>query len=341
MTADFRSDTITLPTKDMKEAMLEAPLGDDVFGDDPSVNALEEKVSALFGTEDALFTTSGTMANQLALKCQTQPGDEIICDEKSHIYLYEAGGIASNAHCSVKLIHGDRGRIKAEQVKDSLKAEDIHFAMPKVVSLENTMNKGGGVCYDYKEIEAIKSVCDQNKLKLHLDGARLFNALAVTKETPLDYGKVFDSISICLSKGLGAPVGSVLLGKRDFIKKARKQRKAWGGGWRQAGMLAAAGSYALDHHVERLKEDHLKAIQIGEILQNQWYVKSIYPIQTNIVIFELPHSILATDFVNELEKHGVRTVTFGKHLVRFVTHLDIIEDHISLTKKALEAIKFA
>ncbi|KPM50174.1 threonine aldolase family protein [Jiulongibacter sediminis] len=336
MTADFRSDTITRPTPAMLEQMLGAKVGDDVFGDDPTVNALEEKVARLFGMEAALFTASGTMANQLAIKCQTQPGEEVICDELSHVYLYEAGGIAANAGCSVRLLHGDRGRITADMVKSAMKTEDIHFAMPTLVSLENTMNKGGGAIYNFEEIKKISSLCQQNGLKLHLDGARLFNALVETNETPEDYGQVFDSISVCLSKGLGCPVGSLLIGSKYLIKKARKQRKTWGGGWRQAGILAAAGIYALDYHVERLKEDHRRAKELGEILKPLPFVKSVYPIETNIVIFELQDSILATDFVRAFEKIGIKTVTFGKHLVRFVTHLEITDDHLSIAEKALK-----
>lgn len=341
MTVDFRSDTITRPGQAMLDQMTLAEVGDDVFGDDPTVNALENKVARLFGMEAALFTASGTMANQLAIKTHTQPGEEVICDELSHIYLYEAGGIASNAGCSVKLLRGDRGRLTADLVRSALKPEDIHFSMPTLVSLENTMNKGGGAIYDFEEIKKISVVCQNNGLKLHLDGARLFNALAETKEGPEDYGRVFDSISICLSKGLGCPVGSVLIGRKEFIKKARKQRKAWGGGWRQAGILAAAGIYALDHHVDRLKEDHRRAKELGAMLNPLPFVKSVYPIETNIAIFELEDSILAADFVSALEQKGIRAVTFGKHLVRFVTHLEITDDQLLMAQKALKQLNFA
>lgn len=338
MTADYRSDTLTQPTKAMKEAMFLAPLGDDVFRDDPTVNALEAKVATLFGMEASLFCTSGTMANQLAIKTQTDPGSEVICDKNAHVYLYEGGGIASNSLCSIKLIDGKEGLLTANQVSESINPKDIHFPKSALVCLENTMNKGGGNYYNLDEIEKIKKVCEANHLKMHLDGARLFNALVETGESPIQYGREFDSISVSLSKGLGCPVGSVLIGTKELINKARKQRKAWGGGWRQAGILAAAGIFALDNHIERLKDDHAMARNLAAMLENKSWVKSVYPVKTNIVIFELPNSILAADFVTLLEKQNVRTVTFGKHLVRFVTHLDLNSKHLAFTERALAHI---
>ena len=336
LTIDLRSDTVTKPTKAMLEAMFTAEVGDDVFGDDPTVNALETKAAALFGMEAALFCSSGTQTNQLAIRVHTRPGTEVICDKLSHIYLYEGGGIALNSLSSVKLLDGDKGRISAQQVRDAINnPDDVHAAVSRLVSLENTMNKGGGCYYSFSEIEAIKDVCTQHGLALHLDGARLFNALVETGETPFQYGQVFDSISICLSKGLGCPVGSLLLGSKEFIKQARRARKAMGGGWRQAGYLAAAGIYALDHHVERLRQDHARARAIGELLKGRPEVEEIYPIDTNIVIFRLPETILATDYVAQLASQGIRAVTFGKHLVRFVTHLDFTDDHLSELQKRL------
>ncbi|MCL4153838.1 UNVERIFIED_CONTAM: hypothetical protein GTU68_014611 [Idotea baltica] len=325
----------------MKEAMFSAALGDDVFGDDPTVNALESKVAKLFGMEAALFCASGTMANQLAIKVHTSPGTQVICADKAHVYLYEGGGIASNSLATTKTIQSDSGLLTAEDVAESINpTNDIHFPPSVLVCLENTMNKGGGVYYDFDEIKKIKAVCDENNLKLHLDGARLFNALVETSETPEDYGQVFDSISICLSKGLGCPIGSVLIGSLETIAKAKRHRKAWGGGWRQAGILAAAGIYALDNNVERLKEDHSAAKEIGQALKDRSWVKKIYPIKTNIVIFELANSILARDFVTMLEKQNVKCVTFGKHLVRFVTHLDISQKQITYTKQVLGQLNF-
>lgn len=338
---DFRSDTVTKPTDGMRAAMFEAPLGDDVFGDDPTVNLLQQKAAELFGMEAALFCASGTMTNQLAIKVHTRPGDEVICDELSHVYLYEGGGIMMNSFSSIALLKGDHGRLTAGQVESAINnKDDIHRPISRLVVLENTMNKGGGCVYDFPEIEKIKTVCVENELALHLDGARLFNALVETKETPADYGNTFDSISICLSKGLGCPVGSLLLGSADFIKQARRYRKVMGGGWRQAGFLAAAGIYALDNHVERLKDDHRRAKEIGTMLAAMPFVKSLYEIRTNIVIFELPETILATDFTAKMLEKGVGCVPFGKHLVRFVTHYEITDDHLTNLQNALHTLNY-
>ena len=335
MQIDLRSDTVTRPTEGMKEAMWSAPLGDDVLGDDPTVNALEEKAARLFGKEAALFCASGTMTNQLAIRVHTQPGSDVICDKLSHIYLYEGGGIMLNAFSSVKLLDGDRGRLNAKQVAEAISPDDIHATVTRLVSLENTMNKGGGCYYALDDIKAIRDVCDQHQVPLHLDGARLFNALVETGETPAQHGNLFDSLSVCLSKGLGCPVGSLLLGNADFIRQARRFRKVMGGGWRQAGFLAAAGMYALDHHVERLTEDHARARSIGTMLQQMPEVEEIYPIDTNIVIFRLPDTILAADYVRRLEMLRIRAVAFGKHLVRLVTHLDFTDDHLTELEKQL------
>lgn len=313
----------------MREAMFNAPVGDDVFGDDPTVNALEAKAAAMFGMEAALFCASGTMTNQLAIRTHTRPGDDVICDQLSHVYLYEGGGIAVNALASVSLVQGERGKLTDALVRDHIQPDDVHKPRTSLVCLENTINKGGGCYYTVPEIAAIKQVCDEHGLILHLDGARLFNALVETGESPEAYGQLFDSISICLSKGLGCPVGSLLLGTADVIKQARRYRKLMGGGWRQAGFLAAAGMYALDHHVNRLKLDHSRARRIGAMLEKMPEVQEIYPIETNIVIFRLPETILASDYVAKLATHGIGAVTFGKHLVRFVTHLDFTDEHLT------------
>lgn len=325
---DLRSDTITRPTLAMREAMFDAPVGDDVFGDDPTVNALEAKAAAMFGMEAALFCASGTMTNQLAIRTHTRPGDDVICDQLSHVYLYEGGGIAVNALASVSLAQGERGKLTPDLVRDHIQPDDVHKPKTSLVCLENTINKGGGCYYTVPEIAAIKQVCDQHRLILHLDGARLFNALIETGESPQAYGQLFDSISICLSKGLGCPVGSLLLGTAGVIRQARRYRKLMGGGWRQAGFLAAAGVYALDHHVNRLKLDHSRARRIGTLLEKRPEVLEIYPIETNIVIFRLPETILASDYVSQLAIHGIGAVTFGKHLVRFVTHLDFTDEQL-------------
>lgn len=333
---DLRSDTVTKPTAEMLEAMAAAEVGDDVFGDDPTVNLLEKKIAEMFGMEAALFCPTGTMSNQLAIRTQCPPGSEVICDQLSHIYLYEGGGIALNAFSSVKTLAGDRGRITAQQVENAINnPNDIHQPITKMVSLENTVNKGGGCIYDFNEILKIKEVCKKNKLKLHLDGARLFNALVETDISPKTYGDTFDSMSICLSKGLGCPIGSLLVGTKDLIHTSRRFRKVMGGGMRQAGYIAAAGIYALDNHVERLKEDHKRAKAIGHILEGKSFIKGIYPIETNIVIVELAEQILATDFVEILTTKNIYSVPFGKHLVRFVTHLNFTDTDLAYFKKEI------
>ncbi|MBL7744524.1 MAG: aminotransferase class I/II-fold pyridoxal phosphate-dependent enzyme [Chitinophagaceae bacterium] len=330
---DFRSDTVTKPTPPMLEAMIKAKVGDDVFGEDPSINELETLAANMFGMESALFCPSGTMTNQIAIKCHTQPGDEVICDESAHVYQYEGGGIAFNSGASVKLLHGDRGRITAEQVKEAINPDDPHRAHTSLVCLENTSNRGGGSCYDFSEIKKIKSVCAENKLPLHLDGARLWNAMVAKNEIPKQYGETFDSISICLSKSLGCPVGSLLLGKKDLIKKARRVRKVFGGGMRQAGFLAAAGIYALQNNIERLNEDHAHAKQIAETIALKDFVKFILPVETNIIIFELKNSISAPALVAKLKEHGILGYAIAPDRVRLVVHLDIT---LEMTTKTIE-----
>ncbi len=340
MKIDLRSDTITRPTPGMLKAMMNAKVGDDVFGDDPTVNELQSKAAEMFGMEASLFCPSGTMTNQLAIKIHCSPGSEVICDELSHIYLYEGGGIASNSLSSVRTLKGNRGRLTASQVVESINnPNDIHQPVTRLVSLENTVNKGGGSIYNLAEIKKIESVCRSNNLKFHLDGARLFNALVETGESPKEFGSTFDTISICLSKGLGCPVGSLLLGTHENIKLARRYRKAMGGAMRQAGFMAAAGLYALDNNIERLREDHLKAKKIGEILKAKDFVKSVYPIETNIVIFELSDDLLSTDFVLKLSEHDIHCAPFGKHLVRMVTHLDFTNENMDEFEKIMAGLQ--
>lgn len=328
---DYRSDTVTRPTPAMREAMASAPLGDDVFGEDPSINQLEEKCARLFGMEAAVFCPSGTMTNQIAIKCHTQPGDEVICEENSHIYQYEGGGIAFNAGASVKLLSGDRGRITAAQVIAAIQPDDVHRPVSRLVSLENTSNRGGGCCYDFEDIVAIKALCQEKGLALHLDGARVWNAIVAKQENYLRYGNTFDSISVCLSKSLGCPVGSVLLGSSPFIKKARRIRKVFGGGMRQAGSLAAAGIYALDHHIARLEQDHVHARLLGACLQTRPFVKMLLPVETNIIIFELQPGQSAPALVATLKEKGVLGYAISPVRVRLVTHLDISESDIQKT----------
>jgi threonine aldolase len=327
LTIDLRSDTLTQPTAGMKEAMFAAPVGDDVFGEDPTVNALEEKIATLFGKEAALFCPSGTMTNQIAIRLHTGPQKEVICHQYSHIYLYEGGGIMANSMASVKLLTGDLGKITASQVAESINPDDVHAPETTLVSLENTMNKGGGSIYTLDEVRPIQALCQEKGIKLHLDGARLFNALVETGESPADWGAQFDTISICLSKGLGCPIGSVLLGTKADIKRAKKVRKVFGGGMRQAGFLAAAGIYALDHQVERLKEDHHRARILGEFLVQAPHVAEVLPVATNIVIARL-EGISPEAYLQQLAAQGIKGVKFGKDLVRFVTHLDFGDAHL-------------
>lgn len=315
----------------MLEAMMTAPVGDDVFGEDPSINKLEELAAGMFEMEASLFCPSGTMTNQIAIKCHTQPGDEVICDESSHIYYYECGGIAFNSGASVKLIYGDRGRINAERVKQSINPDDVHRPASRLVCLENTSNRGGGSCYDFEEIKKIKEVCTENNLSLHLDGARLFNALTAKNETPKEYGKIFDSISVCLSKGLGCPVGSLLIGKKDFIKKARRVRKVFGGGMRQAGFLAAAGIYALQNNIERLKQDHEHAQLISDALHKKDFVKQVLPVETNIIIFEVKEKGSAPKLEKNLKEKNILCFAITPDRIRFVLHLDITKEMVERT----------
>lgn len=327
---DLRSDTVTKPSKAMLKAMFEAEVGDDVFEEDPTVKKLEAKAAALFGKEAGLFCPSGTMTNQVSIKVLTQPQQEVICDKTSHIYYYEAGGLMFNSGLSVRLVDGDRGRITAQDVLDNINPDNIHQPVTSLVALENTSNKGGGSYYRLQEVKAIAEVCRQHRLKMHLDGARIFNALAETGESPAEWGKIFDTVSVCLSKGLGAPVGSVLLATHELVVKARRVRKAFGGNMRQSGYLAAAGIYALDHQVSRLKEDHQRARALGNALAEKPWVKVLLPVDTNILVFTMTDVMPVEKFLEELKKQGILAVQFGKQTVRMVTHLDF--DDVMLEK---------
>lgn len=321
MIVDLRSDTVTKPTPGMLEAMFNAKVGDDVFGEDETVNALEEKTAKLFGMEAGIFCPSGTMTNQVAIKCFTQPLDELIADQTAHVYRYEGGGIAFNSAVSIRLLNGYRGIITSEMIEPEINAENIHYPHTSLVVLENTVNKGGGSCYTLEQIKPIAALCKDKNLKLHLDGARIFNALTRTGDKAADYGKYFDGISVCLSKGLGAPVGSVFLANKEIIKYARRIRKVFGGGMRQAGFLAAAGIYALDHHIDRLKTDHTHAQILGEKLNKCSFVTNVLPIETNIILFDTlqPASLI----LNKLNQAGIKALSTDKHRIRFVLHLDI------------------
>jgi threonine aldolase len=321
---DLRSDTFTKPLPDMLKAMWSAEVGDDVFGEDPTINRLEKKTAEMFGMEAAVFCPSGTMTNQIAIKVHTRPGQEIICHEYSHVYNYEGGGIAFNSACQVRPLAGPLGKLEASSVAAALQNPlDMHAAPSRLVVLENTTNKGGGACYDLAEIDAIKNICQEKGLGLHLDGARLWNALIAKKQAPKDFGARFDSISICLSKGLGCPVGSLLLGSSDFIKEARFVRKKLGGAMRQAGYLAAAGIYALDNHVERLSEDHDKAQTLANALEASDWVESVEPVETNILIFKLKANREVSTFNEKLKAAGILHIDMGQGKQRFVTHYDV------------------
>jgi threonine aldolase len=336
MMIDLRSDTVTKPSAAMLEAMMTANVGDNVFAEDPTVYELEKKCAQLFGHEAALFCPSGTMTNQIAIKVHTQPGDELLCDVNSHIYNYEGGGISANSGVQAKLLQGDRGRINAQQVLDNINGNFDWLTHTSLVSIENTVNRSGGSIYDLNTIIELSKVCKTNNLKFHMDGARIFNALVETGTSTYEMGKLFDSISVCFSKGLGAPVGSVIIGSIEFINKARRVRKVFGGGMRQSGFLAAAAIYALDNNVERLTEDHKRAKEIEEILIQLPYIKSCMQVDTNILIFTLIDNILGDDFVKKANEKNLKCAAFARHNIRFVTHLDFNDDMLHQTEKILK-----
>ncbi len=339
MEINLTSDTVTKPTPKMLKAMMEAEVGDDVFKTDPTVNELQVKIAKIFGMEAALFFPSGTMANQTAIKLHTQPGDRMFCDKWGHVYNFEGGGAAFNSGVTSHLIDGERGMFTAKQLQDAVSGRnDIHVPWSSLVVVENTTNKGGGACWDFEEILKIKQVCIKHNLAFHLDGARLFNALVSKNETPKQYGEVFDTISICLSKGLGAPIGSMLLGSKANIDKALRIRKIFGGAMRQVGYLAAAGIYALDNHIDRLAIDHARAKVIGLALQNCKLVKYVEPIETNIVIFYVIDTINEEDFMNRLKKAGISISSMGQGKLRMATHLDFTEEMLEMVVSTLENI---
>jgi threonine aldolase len=336
LTVDLRSDTVTKPTPGMLEAMMSAKVGDDVFGEDETINQLEQKTADIFGMEGGIFCPSGTMTNQIAIKCFTQPLDELIADQTAHIYRYEGGGIAFNSGVSTRLLNGHRGIITAEMIAPEINAENVHHPHTSLVALENTVNRGGGSCYTIEQIKPIAQLCRDKNLKLHLDGARIFNALAHTGDKAVDYGKYFNGISVCLSKGLGAPVGSVFLADKDTIKYARRIRKVFGGGMRQAGFLAAAGIYALDHHVERLKIDHAHAQILSEALSTCPWVSGVLPAETNIVLFDTVEPAAAV--LAKLAEKGIKALPTDSHRIRFVLHLDVHPEQIEYAVGVLKGL---
>ncbi|MEN9522964.1 MAG: low-specificity L-threonine aldolase [Bacteroidota bacterium] len=336
---DFRSDTVTRPSKEMLQQMFTAEVGDDVFGDDPNVNALEQEAAKMFGKEAALFCSSGTQTNQIAIKAHTQPGEELICDRLAHIYNYEGGGIAFNSGVQVRYVFGERGIFTPDDVLQNINADDPHFPKTSLVCIENTVNKGGGSFWSLEQMKSIRKVCDEKKLQLHLDGARLFNALIESGITTQQIGETFHTISICLSKGLGCPIGSLLIGDKDFIYKSRRLRKVMGGGMRQAGFLAAAGRYALKNNIERLKDDHIKAKHLESILFSVNYVDEIIPVKTNIVIFKLKSDVDTQVLLNYLAENNIKTVSSGPQTIRLVTHLDIKTNDLNKAESVLKNFK--
>lgn len=339
MRVDLRSDTVTKPTPEMKEFMMKAPVGDDVFGEDPSINELESYSAELFGKEAALYCPSGTQTNQIAINVHCNPGDELICSKEAHIYKYEGGGIAKNSGTSVKLLDGDRGRIHFQEVKNAINDPgNIHFPLTSLVCLEDTMNRGGGAVYDIREIQSIAALCNEEGLPLHLDGARVFNAIVENGSDYSTYGSYFDSISICLSKGLGAPVGSVLIGSQSFIKSARRVRKVLGGGMRQAGIIASAGLFALKNNIERLKSDHQHARQLAETLSEQSWITRVMDVHTNIVVAQVNSEKTVAEVVDALAQKDVHAMPFGEDTIRMVTHLDNTSAQISYVREVIEKI---
>jgi threonine aldolase len=335
-TIDLRSDTVTQPTPAMLDAMSRAAVGDDVLGEDPTVLRLQSEAAAYFGMEAALFCPSGTMTNQIAIRVHTRPGDEVICADLAHIYLYEGGGIAANSGASVRLLGGDRGRFTADAVRAAVnKRSDAHLPWTRLVAIENTVNKGGGACWTLEALEQIRAVCDEQGLAYHLDGARLFNAIVATGHDPKRFGELFDTVSICLSKGLGAPVGSLLLGSREHIARAHRLRKMFGGGMRQAGYLAAAGLYALEHHIDRLRDDHALAQAAAALLAPLPWVAQVLPVETNLVICRLQPHVSADAVLAHLAQDGIKASTMGPDLVRFVMHLDVPAAVIERLKASL------
>lgn len=327
MKIDLRSDTLTKPTPEMLEFMMKAEVGDDVYKEDPSVNELERRIAEMFGMDSALYFPTGSMTNQAAIKIHTQPGEQLIADAYAHVYNYEGGGVSFNSGVSCKLLDGDRGMINASQVEEAINPPDFyHSPLTTLVCLENTTNKGGGACYDFEEINKIKEVCNAHDLGFHLDGARLWNAMVANNEDPKQYGNTFDTISVCLSKGLGTPMGSVLVGKQQFMDKAIRVRKILGGGMRQVGYMAAAGIYALDHHIDRMKVDHDRAKELGKELSQLSFVEYVSPVDTNIVIFKLNEGSLKEEFINQLSDNQISISDMGQGKLRIVTHLDYTKE---------------
>ncbi len=337
---DLRSDTVTRPTLEMRKAMSEAEVGDDVFGEDPTVNALQERVAKLLGKEAALFVPSGTMANQLAIKSHTQPGDEVVIEATSHPYNFEGGGGAVLSGIQFHCLKGVRGILEASQIEESIRPDDHHFPVTRLICLENTHNRGGGSIYPIDKMAEIYRLAKSKGLSVHLDGARLWNASIATGTSLREYGQWADSVSVCLSKGMGSPIGSLVAGSKAFIDRVHRFRKMFGGGMRQVGIIAAAGLYALDHHFDRLKEDHQHAKRLAVGLKELKGV-SLDPrhVETNIVIFDVTDSgRTGAQIAEAMRQHGVLIHAFGKTQIRLVTHLEITDEDVEVAIKTFEEV---
>jgi threonine aldolase len=337
---DLRSDTVTKPTPPMRKAMAEAEVGDDVFGEDPTVNALQEKVATLLGKEAALFVPSGTMANQLAIKSHTQPGDEVIIETSSHPYNFEGGAGAALSGIQFQCLKGSWGILDVPQIEEAIRPNDHHFAVTRLICLENTHNRGGGSIYPIEKMVDVYRLAKSKGLFVHLDGARLWNASVATGIKTQEYAQWADSVSVCLSKGLGAPIGSLLAGSKTFVDRVHRFRKMFGGGMRQVGIIAAAGLYALDHHIERLREDHQNAKRLAVGLK-EFKGVSIDPkhVETNIVIFDVGDTrMTAAQVAEAMRKEGVLIHAFGKTQIRLVTHLDVTAEDIEKALKAFAKV---
>ncbi|MFY0626854.1 MAG: aminotransferase class I/II-fold pyridoxal phosphate-dependent enzyme [Reichenbachiella sp.] len=333
---DLRSDTVTKPSIGMLEHMMLAKVGDDVFGEDPTVTKLEKRIATIFGKPAALFCPSGTMANQISIKLNTQPMDEVICDQSAHIYHYEVGGPAFNSQVSLKLLNGDLGRFTAADVLENINPDEYYYAKTSLICIENTVNRGGGCVYSLESIKEIAKVAKEEKLKMHLDGARIFNAMVKSGDEAEDIGACFDTLSVCFSKGLGAPIGSAIVGSKEAILKAKRIRKAFGGGMRQAGYLAAACLYALDKNIERLKVDHRRADELANIFEDKPYIDNILAAGTNIVILSLTKDVSVEDMLLDWKSRGVLALPFGKQEIRLVTHMDFTDDMLQKIKDTID-----
>ncbi len=337
---DLRSDTVTKPSAEMRRVMAEAEVGDDVFGDDPTVNKLHEKVADMLGKEAALFVPSGTMANTIAILAHTQPGDEVIVERESHTFNYEVAGAAVMGGVQLNTVLGERGILEPDQIAREIRELNVHIPQTKLICLENTHNRGGGTVYPLEKIQAIHQLAQENNLKMHLDGARLFNACVATGISPKEYAQNFDSLMFCFSKGLGAPVGSILTGSKAFIQRAHRIRKMLGGGMRQVGILAAAALYALENNVERLAKDHEHAIILAkELAKIKGFQINPEHVETNILVFDVSESGFSVEEVlGKLKAKGILMVPFGHTLARAVTHLDVSREDIEKTIRVIRKV---